>query len=472
MEAEIDLREYIEVILRRWKWIGGITLVAVVTAAIVSFFVIAPVYEAKAGVVIVKSKSEITFDPKYRTLSEEELAPLIGNQARRQALEALIKSNSVAAEVVANLGAMLEPEERDVSALLEMVAAEADGDLIRIKVRGRDPKKLAAIANAWGEAYERYVNELYGGRPQSLVSIQAQAVEARETYQETQEALTKFVGENQIDRLQREINAKQKLIASYKEAQTTSQSAAFSGQLEAKRGMLADYYADLVQLEQLLADAKALQRQLQGEVASPSAALGDALAVMFLRTQAFASSAKLPVQLQVSLKEWAGGTPAQQADDVEALIAVLETRRDETQAHIDHLSSQLLSSRGYDLTASADDPMSRLITQYSHQVLELQEQLEREEARKRQLTQARDLAWETYRTLASKEAEVQVATQVTDTEVRFAVPAVEPKHPVAPKKRLNVAIAGGLGLMVGVFGAFAMEYFEARAEETGKGKQG
>jgi succinoglycan biosynthesis transport protein ExoP len=147
VEEEIDLREYIEVILRRWKWIGGITLVAVVTAAIVSFFLIAPVYEAKAGVVIVKSKSEITFDPKYRTLSEEELAPLIGNQARRQALEALIKSNSVAAEVVANLGAMLEPEERDVSALLEMVAAEAVGDLIRIKVRGRDPKKLAAIAN-------------------------------------------------------------------------------------------------------------------------------------------------------------------------------------------------------------------------------------------------------------------------------------------------------------------------------------
>jgi len=49
VEEEIDLREYIEVILRRWKWIGGITLVAVVTAAIVSFFVIAPVYEAKAG---------------------------------------------------------------------------------------------------------------------------------------------------------------------------------------------------------------------------------------------------------------------------------------------------------------------------------------------------------------------------------------------------------------------------------------
>jgi len=255
------------------------------------------------------------------------------------------------------------------------------------------------------------------------------------------------------------------LIASYKDAQTTTQSVAFSQQLEAKREMLADYYADLVQLEQLLADAKALQSQLQGEVASPSAAMGDALAVMFLRTQAFASSAKLPVQLQVSPKEGTGRTAEQQAEDVKALIAVLETRRDETQADIDSLSSQLLASKGYELAASADDPITRLITQYSQEVLELQEQLAREQARQRELTQARDLAWEPYQTLARKEAEVQVATQVTDTEVRFAVPAVEPKHPVAPKKKLNIAIAGVLGLMVGVFGAFAMEYFEGGAEE-------
>ena len=53
-----------------------------------------------------------------------------------------------------------------------------------------------------------------------------------------------------------------------------------------------------------------------------------------------------------------------------------------------------------------------------------------------------------------------VASQATDTEVRFAVPAVEPKKPVAPKKKLNIAIAGVLGLMVGVFGAFLVEYFE------------
>ena len=208
MEEEIDLREYVEVIVRRWKWIAGITLVAVVTAAIVSFFLMAPIYEAKAGVVIVKSKSEITFEPKYRTLTEEELARAGDVASRRKALEALVKSSSVAAEVIAKLGSMLEPEERDASALLDMVETEMDGDLIGIKVRGKDPKKITAIANAWGEAYESYVNELYGGRAQSPTNIQAQVAEARESYQQAEEALARFMGDNRIDELEREIQAK------------------------------------------------------------------------------------------------------------------------------------------------------------------------------------------------------------------------------------------------------------------------
>jgi len=216
VEEEIDLREYVEVIVRRWRWIAGIALAAVITAAIVSFFLIAPIYEAKAGVVIVKSKSEITFEPKYRTLSEEDLARAgLDIKARRQALEALVKSSSVAAEVIAKLGHMLEPEERDASTLLGMVETEMDGDLIGIKVKGKDPKKITAIANAWGEAYESYVNELYGGRPQSPTNIQAQVAEAKKTYQQAEEALAQFMGDNRIEFLTREIEAKQKALADY-----------------------------------------------------------------------------------------------------------------------------------------------------------------------------------------------------------------------------------------------------------------
>ena len=411
MEEEIDLREYINVIVRRWKWIAGITLAAVVTAAVVSFFLLAPVYEAKAGVVIVKSRSEIAFEPKYRTLTEEDIA------SRRKALEALVRSSSVAAEVIAKLGSTLDPEEREVQALLDIVETESNGDLISIKVKGKNPRKIVTIASAWGEAYERYVNELYSGIAQSPANIQFQVAEAESSYKEAGESLARFTGDNQIEALTQEI--------------------------EARQNTLADYYTTKQLLDRLIADARALRDQLRQETSSSPTGTGNSLSIMLLQASAFTLlSPGLPVQLQLAFDEMAGleGSAEEQVQDLDALLSILEARREEVQALIGEMTLQ-------------------------QEILQLQEQLEREQARERELTSARDLAWETYNTLARKEAEVGVASQATDTEVRFAVRAVEPKEPVAPKKALNIAIAGILGLMVGVFGAFLVEYFEGWGEE-------
>jgi succinoglycan biosynthesis transport protein ExoP len=419
MEEEIDLREYINVIVKRWKWILGVTLAAAITAAILSFFFLTPTYEAKAGVIIVKSRSEVTFEPKYRTLTEEELGSVgIDVNARRKALEALVKSSAVASEVIAKLGSGLDPEEREVEALLEMVETESNGDLIGIKVEGKDPRKIAAIANAWGEDYEEYVNGLYGSRPQSLGDIQTQVAEAASSYKEAEEALAEFTGDNQIDTLSREIGARQ--------------------------NTLADHYATRRSLDRLVADARALRDQSRQETASFPTGTGNGLSIMLLQASAFTLlSPELPVQLQLSFDEMAGleSSADERMQDLDALLSVLEARQEEVQSFIDEGTLQ-------------------------QEILQLQEQLEREEARKQELTSARDLAWETYDALARKEAEVGVASQATDTEVRFAVPAVEPKEPVLPKKALNIAVAGMLGLMVGVFGAFAIEYFEG-GDQTG-----
>jgi len=416
MEEEIDLREYIDVIVKRWKVVLGIPLLAIIMAALVSFLLLPPVYEAKAGVVITKVKSEVAFEPKYQTLLEEDLA------SKRKALLALVKSSSVASRVITKLGSLLKPEEREVVALLNMVDATADGDLIEVKVRASEPGKVTAIANAWGQAYEDYVNGLYSGTPQSLSDIQAQAIATEVNYQKAEEALARFLGDNKIDALTREIEARQNTLADY---------------YEAGRG-----------LDRLIADAEALRAQLRGGASSsaPTAA-GDSLATLFLRAKAFTLSSGLPAQLQLSLDQipTAGKDTALLIKEIEALTADLQARKDEIQTFL---------SKGT----------------LEQELRQLQEQLEREQARKRELTQRRDLAWETYNTLARKVAEVGIASQVRDTEVRFAVPAVEPERPVGPKKTMNIAIAGVLGLMVGVFGAFVVEYWEKTEEGREKGR--
>jgi len=403
VEEEIDLREYVNVIVKGWKCIAVLTVVAMVAAIIVSFL-LPPTYEATAGVVIVKSVSDISFEPKFRSLTEQELAQAVDVDSRRKAFEGLVESSAVAAEVIAKLKFMLEPEEQEVNALLKMVEILSRGDLILIKVRGKDPKKVAAIANAWGETYEKYINELYGGRSPSLESIKVQAAQARESYQKAEEALIRFLGDNQIDTLTREIADKKKTLA--------------------------DYYTAKQGIDHLITNANVLRDQLQEGTSSSVTA--DALSISLLKASAFSLLAPdLPAQLQLALEQTTGieTSVQEQVKELDTLIAALKTRQEEVQALIDDATLQ-------------------------QEILELEEQLEREDAKKRELTQARDLAWETYQTLARKEVEVEVAAEVMDAEVRFAVPAVEPKYPVAPNKKVNIAIGGLLGLMIGVLVAF------------------
>jgi capsular polysaccharide biosynthesis protein len=147
MEEEVDLRGYIGVLLRHWKVIVSITVIAVIIGGLLSFLP-SRSYEAKAGVV---------YMPEYGDSDEEASALNIA----RQTLIALVKSSSVASQVVEQLGNRLEPGERGLASLLSKVQVANQGDFIEIKVKDPDPEQAADIANAWAESYVSYVNGLY-----------------------------------------------------------------------------------------------------------------------------------------------------------------------------------------------------------------------------------------------------------------------------------------------------------------------
>jgi len=414
LEDEIDLRRYVDVLARRWKFVVGITALMVIVAAVLSFFILPPVYNATAGVIILRSRAEISFDPKFKTESQQGQDPT----ARRAALTGLVKSSSLAAEVIMALGDSLSVEERQASTLLDQIKVSSQGDLIEITASAGTPQKAAAIANAWAEAYISQVNELYSGVAQSPAQIKAQATAAWQTYQQAQQALEQFLGENRIAELEQQVKSKQ--------------------------ATLADNYVTLNRLDRIIGDAQALHTRLrQGAGTSNS----NALSLLLLRMNAFGVSSNLPssepserllpqqpqLQIAIGSASDAGDSINQQTQEVEAVLSNLESRRKEIQARLGTPELQ-------------------------QELAKLQQALEREQARARELRNNRDLAWETYNTLSRKEAEVNVASQVTDNEVKLAVRASEPERPSAPKKAQNTAVAGLLGLVVGVFGAFVLEY--------------
>jgi len=93
------------------------------------------------------------------------------------------------------------------------------------------------------------------------------------------------------------------------------------------------------------------------------------------------------------------------------------------------------------------------------EILTLQQQLQEAQAEEERLTRIRNVAQETSVTLARKVEEARIAADDTTGKVHLVSRAAVPSKPVGPRKMLNTAVAGALGLMVGVFGVFALEWW-------------
>src|SRR4051812_44445365 len=108
--ATVTGERVIEVLLKYlWLIVGCAAGAGLVVLAIT--FVVPPKFDAESAVALVQNSVDINFDPKFKTLSEQQLASsLIDQTARRKALATIASSPDVATEVIAQLGTQL-PED-------------------------------------------------------------------------------------------------------------------------------------------------------------------------------------------------------------------------------------------------------------------------------------------------------------------------------------------------------------------------
>jgi uncharacterized protein involved in exopolysaccharide biosynthesis len=454
MEEEIDLRLYIKAIFGAWYWIIGAAVVAALAAY--GFSTLLPeMYEAEAIVAIVRERTTVSFETSIET--QEDILGSRDISSRREALIALVTSNDVAEQVLAEMGDKLAPEDRSTAALLKMVDASNTGDLIVIQVSHEDPQQAAEIANVWAQVYEAYINTLYvsgtSTRP-DILSAQTQAAEA--AYKAAQADYESFIGNNPIDLLQNEIRAKDALLNSYLTATTMIQAGPIQFQANVRQNLLANYYADLGNIEIWLADAETLREQVQADPGSTAADISNALALIALRSRIFGGSGET-VLLQLDLVSELQDPV--RVEDVDAIIEVLETRRAETQTNIETLSISFAAVAPAELVIDEDHPISQQIAELDAGLLILREELAVQGAQQRELTQVRDLAWQTYQALAKKEQEVAVAAGSTGTEVRLASNSAVPDEPAGTSGLRLVIVALVVGGMLAAMGVMAVYWW-------------
>jgi len=413
MEEEIDLRQYVEVLIRRWKWIAGLALGAAVAALVVSFL-IPPTYEATALVAITEPRYVMRFDLRFETMNNVPPA--------YRAYPELAASDDLLQDLLASFDPLPEGVEtlQNLRGMLE-AGSGADPSMVRLVARSSDPEEAARIANAWAESFVARANEIYGAHSEDQTSF----------------------FEDQLERAQAELEAAEQALVAF---QAHNQGAILVAQLASAQRDLQDYLVEQREIERAVRNGRALQDSIAGQPVGARVSPGDDLTALLLQIQAFTGRTALEVDssvwLQISDAHPLSSerTVGELAVFLDGLVAILEARGEEVEAQ-----------------AAALEP----------QILALQQQLQESQTEESRLTRTRDVARETYVTMARKVEEVRIAAEDTSGEVRLASQAAVPEKPVSPRKMLNTAVAGALGLMLGVFGAFAVEWWRGD-EETGE----
>src|SRR5690554_1895505 len=134
MEKELDLRDIFRIVQKRIIWLLVIPVTAVLTSALISFFLITPQYEASTTLLIGRASD------MDQIINQE----LMMNRQLVSTYSEIAKSRSVAEAVIKELRLNMTSEE-----LIKLVTVSAvkDTGIIAINVKNSDPKISMQIAN-------------------------------------------------------------------------------------------------------------------------------------------------------------------------------------------------------------------------------------------------------------------------------------------------------------------------------------
>ena len=199
-DDEIDLREYLDVILKRWKIIILFTLGIAVLAYLFSITQ-KPVYEAKTTVLIRSGGgSSLSQFAGLAGLAGISLPSGGGNIGD---LSDLMQSEVVAAKVLEDLklkerikgwdNPMLDNHKLAMAVGGMLKKPKISGNILEIKVEYSDPKLTAEIANGYTDAISYYWNKLNFTEAQKKREyIESQLPRVEKELKEAEDKLKKF----------------------------------------------------------------------------------------------------------------------------------------------------------------------------------------------------------------------------------------------------------------------------------------
>ena len=400
-EEEIDLREYINVLLKRKSIIVLIFLIAVITAAIVSYFVLQPVYEA--NVVITASIPKVKDSLVYEISLED--------------YKYLIKDIEIEEELIQKLNLNEPPIELTPYDLEQMLTIESpkDTNLIKMNLQASNPKLTKDIINTWATLFVEKNKKLYFDEAKKAkINIEDKLKHAEKDFFEIEEKVIKF---NETDNVE-----------------------AIEDEIKYKITKILDFKSRLIDIQISLEKENAKKDQILK-------ALNEQEKVLKLN--------KSVVDDQFFRQLISDIT------DANLEIANLTYVSEEVNPIYYDLSRQLIST---DISISSliaeENQLKKNINDFDLSLEDLKPEITEKKLILSQLNKEYSAKEKLYNIFYEQAEEIRL-TETTEADLlKIASLAHEPNAPIKPNRKLNILIAGVLGLFVGIFVAFFLEFWQ------------
>ncbi|MGB4311842.1 MAG: YveK family protein [Natronincolaceae bacterium] len=149
-EIELDLRELIYIIRRRLWLIILVTILAVGSSGVISFFVLEPIYKASTTIMVGKPAD-------YIEGNQLQIQDLNLNQRLARTYGEIVKSRRVSEDVISQLKLNLTPQQLKSKTSVDLVK---DTEFITISVTDTNPERAAIIANKVAEVFRDRVMDI------------------------------------------------------------------------------------------------------------------------------------------------------------------------------------------------------------------------------------------------------------------------------------------------------------------------
>jgi len=414
-EYEVDLRDYFHVLWKQ-KWIVIVTFVVAVVTALGISYSLPKVYETRISLLI------------QAPLAEEVGGEVTGTVFAPETYKQLAIAPDLFQEIANDLGTPGLPG--SVSVEVEKTTAVGFPGRFPLFLRatwtGNDPEILPVLAETWARRFTEKNAQLFSSQTaQSYDYVKQNFDQAQEELLAQEDARDQYKTENSLEILQAEVSVLQDDYQSYFD------------QLREKRKRLATVEAAIAALQETITEKPeylVLERSISSEALWNFLAQGagveelSAIPALRLEDQQF-NSVYLYLKAQLATNEVSGRVLR---EDVSYLESALETTQ-----------TALQTKRVY--------------------LIEVQTELER-------FAREISISKGFYSSLASRLQEAKIALAETAAAIRIIESPVMPTSPIGPNKKMNVAVAGVLGLFVGVLLAFFVHwlFYAEKREEMGK----